>query len=49
VPVLATVPIYATPRERSADRRRYTLAVLLVLGVFAAYAFVFWLRLTKAL
>jgi hypothetical protein len=49
VPVLATVPVYATPRERGVERRRYALAVLVILGVLAAYALTFWLRLTKAL
>jgi len=49
VPVLATVPVYATPRERGVDRTRNALAILLVLGVFAAYGLTYWLRLTKAL
>jgi polysaccharide chain length determinant protein (PEP-CTERM system associated) len=49
VPVLATVPVYATPRERSVERTRNALLVLIVLGVFAAYAVTYWLRLTKAL
>ncbi|HVT33817.1 MAG TPA: XrtA system polysaccharide chain length determinant, partial [Rhodanobacteraceae bacterium] len=49
VPVLATVPVYATPRERGAERRRYALASLMILAVLAAYALTFWLRLTKAL
>jgi type II secretory pathway pseudopilin PulG len=31
------------------ERRRYALAVLVILGVLAAYALTFWLRLTKAL
>jgi len=49
VPVLATVPVYATPRERRMQRTRGALAILLILAVFAAYALTYWLRLTKAL
>lgn len=49
VPVLATVPVYATPRERGVERTRNALVILLILGVFAAYALTYWLRLTKAL
>lgn len=49
VPVLAVVPVYATPRERKFDRSRYALAVLLLLAVAAAYGLTYWLRLTKAL
>ena len=49
VPVLATVPIYATPRERRVERTRYLLVSMLILGVAAAYAVTYWLRMTKAL
>jgi polysaccharide chain length determinant protein (PEP-CTERM system associated) len=49
VPVLATVPVYATPRERGFERTRNALLVLLIIGVLAAYALIYWLRLTKAL
>jgi len=49
VPVLATVPVYATPRERGVERTRNALVILLILGVLAAYALTYWLRLTKAL
>jgi polysaccharide chain length determinant protein (PEP-CTERM system associated) len=49
VPVLATVPVYATRRENRVQRARYALAILLMLGVFAAYALMYWLRATKAL
>ena len=49
VPVLASVPIYGTPRERRAEHARYVLAVLLLVGVFVAYALIYWLRLNKAL
>jgi polysaccharide chain length determinant protein (PEP-CTERM system associated) len=49
VPVLAAVPAYAVPRERRHDRARYALAILLMLGVFAAYALVYWIRTAKVL
>ena len=49
VPVLAAVPSYAVPRERRNDRARYALAILLMLGVFAAYALVYWIRSAKVL
>ncbi|MGH8172139.1 MAG: XrtA system polysaccharide chain length determinant [Rhodanobacteraceae bacterium] len=49
VPVLASVPVYATPRERGIDRTRNALAILLILGVLAAYGVTYWLRMTKAL
>ena len=49
VPVLATVPIYATPRERRVERTRYALVTMLILGVAAAYALTYWLRMTKTL
>jgi polysaccharide chain length determinant protein (PEP-CTERM system associated) len=49
VPMLASVPVYSTPRERRSNRARNLLVVLLMLGVIAAYALTYWLRLTKAL
>jgi polysaccharide chain length determinant protein (PEP-CTERM system associated) len=49
VPVLATVPLYATPRERRGERSRQALAILMIFAVFAAYAITYWLRNTKAL
>jgi len=49
VPVLAAVPSYAVPRERRNDRARYALAILLMLGVFAAYALTYWIRTAKVL
>jgi polysaccharide chain length determinant protein (PEP-CTERM system associated) len=49
VPVLAAVPSYAVPRERRNDRARYALAILLMLGVFAAYALTYWIRAAKVL
>ena len=49
MPVLATVPLYATPRERRGERSRQALAILMIFAVFAAYAITYWLRNTKAL
>ncbi|ANB17151.1 XrtA system polysaccharide chain length determinant [Dokdonella koreensis] len=49
VPVLASVPAYTTSRDRLRDRFRTTLMVLIVLGVAAAYALLFWLRMAKTL
>ena len=48
-PVLASVPVYATPRERRGARARAALALILFLSVFAAYALIYWLRVTKML
>jgi polysaccharide chain length determinant protein (PEP-CTERM system associated) len=48
-PVLASVPVYATPRERRGARARAALAMILFLSVFAAYALIYWLRVTKML
>jgi polysaccharide chain length determinant protein (PEP-CTERM system associated) len=48
VTVLATVPTYATTRERGRERARAALALLLVVGVLAAFAFTYWIRLTSA-
>ena len=45
ISVLATVPMYATARERLRDRARIALALLLVLGVLVAYALTYWIRL----
>ncbi len=45
ISVLATVPTYATARERIRDRARIGFAFLIVLGVFAAFAFTYWMRL----
>ncbi|PZQ14094.1 MAG: hypothetical protein DI564_11080 [Rhodanobacter denitrificans] len=49
VPVLASVPTYTTSRDRLRARFRTMLTVLIVLGVVAAYALLFWLRLAKAI
>ena len=48
ISVLATVPTYATRRERGRERARGLLALLLVIGVLAAFAFTYWIRLTRA-
>ena len=45
ISVLATVPMYATARERLRDRARIALALLLVLGVLVAYGLTYWIRL----
>ncbi len=47
LPVLATVPVYSTGRERLRNRTRTATAALLVLAVFGAYVFVYWIRLGK--
>jgi polysaccharide chain length determinant protein (PEP-CTERM system associated) len=44
VPVLASVPTYATRRERRNERMRMVLVVLLILGVMAAYVLTYWVR-----
>ena len=45
ISVLATVPTYATARERVRDRARVAIAFLVVVGVIAAYVFTYWIRL----
>lgn len=45
ISVLATVPSYATARERLRDRARIAFALLIVAGVFAAFALTYWIRL----
>lgn len=47
ITVLATVPVYATPRDRLRDRSRAAIAILLVIAALAAYAFMYWIRLTN--
>jgi len=49
VPVLATVPLYVTAAERRGARVRTALLILMVLGVAAAYAILFGLKLKSAL
>ncbi len=44
VPVLATVPAYPTPGERTRKRLKFALAALIVIAVFTLYAAVYWLR-----
>ena len=44
VPVLASVPVYATRRERRNEHIRFLFVALLILGVFAAYALTYWMR-----
>ena len=46
--VLATVPVYATPRDRVRERLRMALAALLVFAALAAYAFMYWTRLANS-
>ena len=42
--VLATVPVYPTSRERLRNRARGVIALLLVVGILAAYFFTYWIR-----
>ena len=42
--VLATIPLYATSRERVRNKARIAFAVFMVVAVFAAYAFTYWIR-----
>jgi len=44
VPVLASVPVYATRRERRNEHMRILLVALMILGVFATYVLTYWLR-----
>jgi len=45
ISVLATVPTYATARERIRDRARIGFAFFVVTGVLAAFAITYWFRL----
>ncbi|WP_300617479.1 XrtA system polysaccharide chain length determinant [Dokdonella sp.] len=47
VPVLATIPVYETPRDRRVQRSRLLLAAVLVLGAIAAYVFMLVLRMVQ--
>jgi polysaccharide chain length determinant protein (PEP-CTERM system associated) len=44
VPLLATIPAYATPRDRNRQRLRLMLAILIVAAVLGSYVMVYWLR-----
>ncbi|MCK9538944.1 XrtA system polysaccharide chain length determinant [Dokdonella sp.] len=44
VPVLASIPVYDTPRERRRERRQYLLVALIVLATAAAYVSLYLLR-----
>jgi polysaccharide chain length determinant protein (PEP-CTERM system associated) len=44
--VLASIPLYATSRDRMRNRARIAFALLVVVGVFAAFAFTYWIRQT---
>ncbi len=46
--VLATIPTYSTTREKRRQRLRLAIASLLVLGVLAGYASVYWIRVLGA-
>ncbi|MEO7063764.1 MAG: XrtA system polysaccharide chain length determinant [Dokdonella sp.] len=47
--VLATIPYYATPRDRARDRMGNVFAVLMVVGALATCAILFWLKLKRTL
>ncbi len=49
IPVLASVPVYATAHDRKRQAWRLRIAILLVLAVFSAYLVVLLLRLQKIL
>ena len=42
--MLATVPAYATPRDRNRQRLRLVLAILIVAAVLGIYVLIYWLR-----
>ena len=45
VPVLASVPIYSTPRDRRRDFVQGSLLAIIVIGVVVAYAAMYFIRL----
>jgi len=47
VPVLASVPAYATRGERRREFGRLAISALLLVGLFAAFALTYWFRLTR--
>jgi len=46
IPVLAAVPLYTTRSDRTRERMRLAMIVLLLFGVAAAYGLIYWLKLT---
>ena len=42
--ILATIPLYAASCERVRNRARIAFVVFMVVGVFAAYGFTYWIR-----
>lgn len=49
IPLLASVPVYATAHDRVVARWKLRIAVIIALGVFVAYFVVIWLHLQKVL
>ncbi|MBS0558351.1 MAG: hypothetical protein JSR27_13175 [Proteobacteria bacterium] len=49
LPVLATIPVYASPRDRRRERARTVFAMLMIVAVAIAYLALFLLRLNKVL
>jgi len=47
LPVLASVPVYATRRERRGETARMSFAALLLIATMAAFALTYWYRLTR--
>ncbi|MGA8279120.1 MAG: XrtA system polysaccharide chain length determinant [Rhodanobacteraceae bacterium] len=49
LPVLATIPVYQTRRDRVRERARTSLAALIIIAVMTAYVIVSWLKLKRML
>lgn len=47
VPVLATVPFYGTRRERTGERARVLLSIILMIALIGVFVLTYWLRMTK--
>jgi polysaccharide chain length determinant protein (PEP-CTERM system associated) len=47
VPVLASVPVYSTRRERRGETAHMAFSALLLLATAAAFALTYWYRLTR--
>ncbi|MEO6689555.1 MAG: XrtA system polysaccharide chain length determinant [Dokdonella sp.] len=47
VPVLASVPVYSTRRERRGETARLAFSALLLLATASAFALTYWYRLTR--